>query len=234
MKRRFVFSIVVAALAGVILPAQGFAQDVKLPPGFVLDEDQDQADSEPAPVEAENPFQKYIKLGPGIRAYSAGNYDEALRELRPLAEQGLVDAQFYLGTMYLRGQGVPENKTEAARWYRLAAERGLGIAQVSLGLMYDNGEGMPENDAEAVRLYRLAAEQGYASAQTNLGFMYAKGEGVPENNVTAYMWMNLAAAQGNKMASGNKDILVKRMTAADISRAQQLSQACMARNYKGC
>ncbi len=37
------------------------------------------------------------------------------------------------------------------------------------------------------------------------------------------MWWNLAAAQGNKDAAGNKDILRKRMTPAQIAEAQRLS-----------
>jgi TPR repeat protein len=57
----------------------------------------------------------------GLEAYVRGDFATALREWRPLAEQGLADAQFNLGFMYRNGDGVPQDDTEAVRWYRLAA-----------------------------------------------------------------------------------------------------------------
>ena len=36
----------------------------------------------------------------GVAAYHRGDYETALRELRPLAEQGDADAQYNLGIMY--------------------------------------------------------------------------------------------------------------------------------------
>ncbi len=47
----------------------------------------------------------------------------ALREWRPLAEQGNANAQFNLGTMYANGQGVPQGDTQAHMWFNLAASR---------------------------------------------------------------------------------------------------------------
>ena len=112
---------------------------------------------------------------------------------------------------------------------RRLAEQGDAPAQYNLGFMYANGEGVPENDAEAVRWYRMAAEQGNASAQYNLGVMYANGEGVPENYVLSYAWFNLAAAQGDEGAVSGKANLQRRMTAAQIAEAQELSTTLFAR-----
>ncbi len=42
----------------------------------------------------------------GVDAYERGDYDTALKEFRPLAEQGHASAQFNLGIMYYKGQGV--------------------------------------------------------------------------------------------------------------------------------
>jgi TPR repeat protein len=47
-----------------------------------------------------------------------------LREWQPLADQGDADAQFNLGVMYDRGDGIPQDYAEAAKWHRLAAEQG--------------------------------------------------------------------------------------------------------------
>ena len=95
----------------------------------------------------------------GLKAAQAGDFQTALKEWKPLADQGHADAQHNLGWMYASGEGVPEDDAEAVRWYRLAADQGHAGAQHNLGLMYDNGEGVPEDDAEAVRWYRLAADQ---------------------------------------------------------------------------
>jgi len=42
----------------------------------------------------------------GMDAYERGDYDTALKELRPLAEQGHVGAQSLLGSMYDQGKGA--------------------------------------------------------------------------------------------------------------------------------
>ncbi len=43
----------------------------------------------------------------GVAAYDSGDYETAFREFKPLAEQGDAHAQFNLGYMYHKGEGVP-------------------------------------------------------------------------------------------------------------------------------
>ena len=59
-----------------------------------------------------------------LKAYAAGDYATALAEFLPLAKQGHIVAQYYLGLMYDEGQGVNQDYAEALKWYRRAAERG--------------------------------------------------------------------------------------------------------------
>ena len=122
----------------------------------------------------------------------------------------------------------------ALREWTPLAEQGNADAQVNLGVMYRKGEGVPQNDKTAVKWYTLAAEQGNASAQFNLGVMYDEGEGVPQNDKTAVKWYNLAASQGDKDATKYRDFVAKRMTPADVSKAQRLAQKCVKKNYRGC
>ena len=68
------------------------------------------------------------------------------------------------------------------------------------------------------------AEQGDAISQTFLGFMYNIGQGVPQDYVQAHMWYNLAAARGYELGGKNRDLLAKKMTPADISKAQRLAR----------
>ena len=60
-----------------------------------------------------------------------------------LAEQGDVDAQFSLGEMSKKGQGVPRDDAEALKWYRRAAAQGHADAQNNLGIIYTLGKGVP-------------------------------------------------------------------------------------------
>ena len=143
----------------------------------------------------------------GAQAYAQGDYDTAMRELRPLAEQGNADAQSKLGVMYAEGRGVPEDDKEAARWFRKAAEQGYAKAQHNLGFMYNNGRGVPEDYKEAARWFRMAAEQGDAKAQSNLGWMYAEGRGVPEDYKEAARWYRMAAEQGDAEAQYNLGLM---------------------------
>ena len=74
----------------------------------------------------------------------------------------------------------------------------------------------------------MAAGQGHASSQSNLGFMYRDGEGVPQDYVQAHMWFNLAAV-GTKgdnryMIAEYRDELAKKMTPAQIDKAQKLAR----------
>ena len=97
-------------------------------------------------------------------------------------------------------------------------------AQYILGWVYSRGRGVGQDDAEAVKWFRLAAEQGNAPAQSNLGALYYDGEGVAQDYIQAHMWSNLAAAQGDENGRKNRDMVAKKMTAADISKAQVLAR----------
>ena len=63
-------------------------------------------------------------------------------DIKKLAEQGNAVAQFNLGVMYEKGEGVPKDYKQAAYWYSKAAEQGNAEAQTILGIMYGEGEGV--------------------------------------------------------------------------------------------
>lgn len=136
----------------------------------------------------------------GSAYYLSGDFTAALREWRPLAEEGDERAQYYLGIMYANGEGVPENDRQAAYWFRKSARQGNSQSQYHLGMMYANGEGVPEDDTQAVYWFRKSARQGDARAQFNLGVMYEFGEGVPEDDRQAMNWYQQAAEQGHARA----------------------------------
>ena len=84
------------------------------------------------------------------------------------AEQGQAEAQYSLGFMYHKGEGVPQDAVEAVEWYRKAAERGYADAQNNLGIMYYKGEGVPQDDAEAYTWFAVAAANGHEHAKAYL------------------------------------------------------------------
>src|SRR5215510_5509426 len=124
----------------------------------------------------------------------AADQTASVATLKKRAAQGEVEAQFTLGVLYSKGEGVPQDEAEALKWFRLAATQGHARAQLNLGLLYATGEGVPQDEAEALRWFHLAAAQGEAGAQFNLGVLYYTGEGVPQDDVQAYKWFQLAAA----------------------------------------
>lgn len=137
--------------------------------------------------------------------------DEAVRWLRPAAEQGLPEAMFNLGSMYVYdGWGIRnapaerlygEDALEAVHWWRRAAEKGHVQAMGALGVAHAEGYGTPQDTAEAVRWWRRAAELGETDAMFYLGSSYEKGVGgLIQSDVEAARWYLKAANEGQHHA----------------------------------
>ena len=99
----------------------------------------------------------------GLDAYDSGDYATALREWKPLAEQGDAKSQYNMGNMYEKGKGVPQDyETTVKFWNRLAAEQGKGV---------------PKNNNIAVLWWTRAAKQGRTNALFYKGLLYLLGPG---------------------------------------------------------
>ena len=139
-------------------------------------------------------------------AYNRGDYTTALQGFRRLAEQGNAGAQYNLGVMYARGEGVPKGATEAAKWYCRAAEQGEAKAHAILGVMYSQGTSVPQDDTEAAKWYRRAAEQGHAGVQYLLAGMYYQGTDAPKDDAEAAGRQKNGTAQTAQVAVGVTEI----------------------------
>ena len=115
-----------------------------------------------------------------------------MRWYRQAAEKGSAKAQFNLGNLYYKGEGVARNYGEAAKWYRRAAAQGNAEAQYHLGVIYGNGLGVPRDDAEAKKWYSRAAKKGHVGAQGALAVLY--GDSTPASPVRV---------EGGKTAESN-------------------------------
>jgi TPR repeat protein len=161
----------------------------------------------------------------GLQAQSEADWSMALNIFRPLAEKGHVGAQYHLGQMYERGDGVPRDVSEALRLWRMGAGQGDVTSMETLGDRYREGEGFPRDFAAARNWYRRAAEQGSLKAQYWLGRMYFAGEGGPPDDMEAYVWFSLAEARGSAQSSEYRDRIARRFTAEQLAEANRLAEA---------
>lgn len=93
---------------------------------------------------------------------------DSIKVVRKLAEQGLAEAQFYLGKLYgdfdPSDHNAHQDDAKAAKWFRKAAEQGHAEAQYRLGQLYNTGCGVDLDKEEALKWLRKAAKQGQADA----------------------------------------------------------------------
>jgi TPR repeat protein len=98
----------------------------------------------------------------GVAAHAAadrGDYEDAVRLWRPLAERGDPDAQYNLGVMYHLGHGVAVDHKAAFSWYRRAADKGVGVAMGNLAILYVSGAKSTTDFVQAYKWFTLAVER---------------------------------------------------------------------------
>lgn len=121
----------------------------------------------------------------GDRYLAAGQFDLAYKELKPLASKGNATAQFYLGTMYLAGQGVEQDVHAGMKLLEASAKQSDTGAQLRLARIYYDGKIQAQNFEKAYSFARSAANQGLGEASMLLGVLYYKGAGVAQDSVIA-------------------------------------------------
>ena len=104
-------------------------------------------------------FFPYRTFEPGEQAYGRRNFNGALQEIRQGAEKGGIQAQYNLGTLYARGEGVDRDFIQAVSWLRKAAVQGHPQAQANLGLLLLNSARTKAEWMEAKRWLREASAQ---------------------------------------------------------------------------
>ena len=117
-----------------------------------------------APAMAEGPKDIWDDA---FAAMKRDDYTTAQRLFLALAEMGYAGAQFQLGFLYRRGEGVPQDYAEAAKWLQLAANQGHVWAQSNLAFMYRDGEGLPQDYVKAHMWWNLASAGAPAASRSN-------------------------------------------------------------------
>lgn len=105
----------------------------------------------------------------GVVAYLMGEYDQAFSTMQSLsqtADHGY--AQYYLGMMYLKGQGTQQDFEQASKWLRSSAEKGIPQAQYNLAKLYMKGRGVPRDYELAYVWFRTGASHNHAASASGV------------------------------------------------------------------
>ena len=100
-------------------------------------------------------------LEEGLAAFDAQEYHRAFTVLKPLAEQGIAEAQCCIGCIYQFGFGREIDVHAAIYWHKLASAQGYGPSSDNLGSIFTFGwEDVPEDREKGREYYALARDQG--------------------------------------------------------------------------
>jgi localization factor PodJL len=160
----------------------------------------------------------------GLRALDGtpANLPDAVKFLSQAAEKGQAVAQYRLGTLYERGQGVTADPAKAAHWYEMAANQGNRKAMHNLAVSYASGaNGGKKNMAEAARWFAKAAALGLSDSQFNLAVLYERGDGVPQSLLDAFKWYSIAAASGDSESKSRMSTLSTQLSDSDKAAANK-------------
>lgn len=156
----------------------------------------------------------------GVDAWSAGDYETAIAQWRPLADGGDPDAQFNLAQAYKMGRGVPMDVARAEALYGQAAAKGHTQAADAYGLLlFQRGE-----RARSLPYIQASAARGDARAQYILGVAHFNGDMVAKDWVRAYALVSLAQQEGLPQATGAKAQMDQHIPLADRQKSVVLAQ----------
>jgi len=103
----------------------------------------------------------------GLSALNRQDYKTAFLCFQEAAASKDAEAQYRLGMLYEKGQGVRQDYDKAAYWYKKAVKQDHVLAQNALGFLYYNGKGVPRDLVISLALFNIAAARGNADAFQN-------------------------------------------------------------------
>ncbi len=173
----------------------------------------------------------------GIAALEAGNYEEAIELFEIAANDGHLNAQIYLGTIFYGEAGtgiIAQNYKKSLHFFQMAAKQGDASSQFAVGEIHANGLGKDVDYSLAAPWYKRAASQGHPGAQNQLWQMYAAGSGVPKDNVIALMWIMVATHTGNLIDEKAWDELALHMSQDQLLLAETYAKTCIHTSFETC
>jgi len=133
----------------------------------------------------------------GLNALDRSHYASAYRSFKPLADEGVAEAQNNLGFLFQNGLGVRRNYNTAIKWYQSAADQGLAEAEHNLGILNYRGHGVAQSYSIARRWFNKAAKKGLRDSHYMLGLIFYKGEDVQVSLERASRHFTISASSGD-------------------------------------
>lgn len=162
-------------------------------------------------LSAENDLEK------GIAAFENQEYEKAIKLIKPLAEQGTTEAQYFMGVIYWYSTDREPRINLAQKWFKrafdqwyIAAEDGDLDSMVDISLMYQSGLGVNINEKKAKKWLERAVEGGSPRAFAIKGDICLEGIWSKSKKGKAMYWYRKAADCGNEYARQMLKILEKR------------------------
>lgn len=137
----------------------------------------------------------------GVNAPLAANemWDGLFNDHLAKAKAGAPDAQYEVGIMYLKGQGVAQDREKALEWLKKSSNAGYQLATSKLGRIDEQESKFDQLQSEA--------EAGNVDAQYELAMMYLKGRGIGADESKARKWLERGAEKGDSRAVTRLGIL---------------------------
>ncbi len=115
----------------------------------------------------------------------------SVHDLRPLAEQGDVNAEEAIGLKYVYAQGTIWSPKRGIAWLRKAARSGSADAACALGMVYGGGPTpagptLPSEYGKSVKWYERAAKQGWCWLQLAQAYGNKAGADADKHHILAY------------------------------------------------
>ncbi len=203
------------AIIGADNPSQGMAELISVPTAL-----------EPASlVKAAGEGDKLALFEIGAR-YTDGrggvaiDMAEAAKWYAKAAERGFAPAQYRLGNLYEKGQGVERDLEKARSLYEEAAKQGNASAIHNLAVLLATGGGKAPDFAAAAEWFKKAADLGVRDSQFNLAILYARGNGVKQDLEESYKWFAVAARDGDRDAAEKRDEVANAMKPEQLASAK--------------
>ncbi|TFF27146.1 hypothetical protein E3C22_01305 [Jiella endophytica] len=136
------------------------------------------------------------------------------------ADRGFAPAEYSLGTLYEKGNGVDRDLARARDAYLAAANGGNVRAMHNLAVLYATGIDGKSEPVQAAKWFEKAASYGMPDSEYNLGILYARGAGVDQDLVKSFKWFSIVAAAGDKDAAAKRDEIKKALTPAQLKTAE--------------
>lgn len=128
-----------------------------------------------------SPFVAYLK---GMKAYSAKNFDEALKEFKVVDKAKVIDGKL-MEAVILANKDYPKQNVKKAVKILKDAAKTDAQAMYLLGTLYEQGKGVEKDMDLAVDYMKKSADMGCGPAICALADMYYEGRGVDQDYETA-------------------------------------------------